>query len=204
VLSRTAAVVLLLLAGIGPAAAQRDRGGVKAGLCLSQATGPGYEGEANVTGPAAGMFFSLGRGPVGAQLELLYARKGTAEQGLARLDTAEYYVDVAYRFHYLEVPLLLCWRPSGCGPGLYAGASLGMLLAASAQGRIGGMTVDADIRTRLNEIDGGLLLGAELRTRGGLVFELRYERGLLTVLDADEGQGAYNSTISVLMGYYLW
>lgn len=202
--SRTAAVVILLLACGGPAAAQRDRGGIKAGLCLSQATGPGFESEANVTGPAAGVFFCLGRGPVSAQLELLYARKGTAEQGQVRLDTAEYFVDVTYRFHYLEFPLLLRWLPAAHGPMLYAGTTLGILVGASAEGRVNDVPVDTDIRPRLNETDLGLLLGAAIRTQAGLCFEARYGRGLLSVLDAGEGQGAYNSTISVMMGYYLW
>ncbi|MCU0607877.1 MAG: PorT family protein [Candidatus Edwardsbacteria bacterium] len=203
-LARTAAIVMLLLAGSVPAAAQHDRGGIKAGLCLSQATGPGFESESNVTGPAAGVFFCLGRGPVSAQLELLYSRKGTAEQGQVGIDTAEYFVDVTYRFHYLEFPLLLRWRPAAHAPAIYAGASLGVLVGAAATGRVNDIPVDSDIRSSLNETDAGLLLGAEIRTQAGLCFEARYSRGLLSVLDADEGQGAYNSTISVMMGYHLW
>lgn len=149
--------------------------GVKAGIGLSGFSGkdaselnPNYSFSGNA-------FYAQHFTPFFAiQPELLFIRKGCSLRGTPG----------GTFLSYLEIPILLKGTLPTKGslkPFVYAGPSLGILLAAKAE--VSGFIEDSwDVKDEMNTIDFGIALGIGTDIKvgpGNIVIEFRYEPGLL-------------------------
>jgi hypothetical protein len=163
--------------------------------------GEGYE-SMNRVGLAAGGFASVKLHDwIAAQLELLYATKGTGRErdGMDVGPMVSTYIDVPLVIH-AGIPLHKRIKPYAL-----VGARLSVLLGARVE-YTDGTTVD--VKDIMTPVDYGLLFGAgtgiELLPKGSLQFEVRYDWGLNTLDDPQVDRERYdikNRVLAFMLGY---
>jgi hypothetical protein len=164
---------LVLLFAVGATAQDKMVSyGFKAGADIANFTGD-IEGNATKVGFIGGGFVEYTAAPqIGIQMEILYAMKGTKEDG----------GDGKLKFNYLEIPVLFKYMVQTQGsvtPFFFAGPQVGFLLSAKADP--GG----EDIKDGFESVDFGLAFGAGVNVQmQGFVLMLdgRYSLGLTNIL----------------------
>lgn len=191
-----------------PGASKRVGFGGKLGLSLATFVGddarPTY---ANNPGLTLGGFVRIRLHEwISLQPELLYISKGprVAPDGM---------LTNTFDVPYIEVPILARIRiPAGSrvepylAPYLLVGPAAGLLLSFEITDQDDGSVAD---RTDLaNRIDLGLVLGAGARVPlstwnapGAIVFDMRYDRGLITLDAAEGGEDLKNRVFAFMLGY---
>ena len=172
--------------------------GVKGGLNFANMYGQQAQYISNRTGFNAGLFFNIELSDVfEVQPEVLYMQKGGR------------YVPPDWVFlmmiDYIVIPVLIKGViPAQSGTKFNIFTGLYGAYNVIAKGRLENDTLpDADI-DNINNIDSGLVFGAGLDfplSSGEIIFEGRYELGLLQVSEADYDFDRKNDCISVMLGY---
>ncbi len=119
------------------------------------------------------------------QPELVYSAQGASLEG-----------DGKAKYNYLNVPLILKFYPSQQGFHIHAGPQLGLLLSAELSE--GG--VDLDVKEQLNELDFALGVGVGYDINN-IVLDARYNLGLNSTTDVDDGFTYPNRTFQLSFGY---
>ncbi|MRR08495.1 PorT family protein [bacterium] len=201
-------IILLLAAAIAaaPAGALLPSFGVKGGVNMANYSGSDGGGDLKL-GAVGGAFLTLDLIAVKIQPELLYSQKGAKEEGTIDFGGTLYPYKMTAKVDYLEVPVLLKYSFGAIVvPSVYFGPSFGILMSAKGDMAINGVSASADIKDAYNGTDIGLVIGAEVKTPVKLSIEARYTMGLTNAPKALSGYqpDAKNSTISVMLGYYLF
>jgi opacity protein-like surface antigen len=178
-----------------------DVGG-KTGLNVATHVGPDADGV--VVKSTNKLAFSIGgvasysvHRTLAVQMELLFSTKGRNDiaGGMAHGGVDMYYIDLPLLAKF-EIPLGIRVKPY-----LLMGSGFGILLHAVGENTDG---TRVDITKRNSTLDIGPVLGAGgayyLNSRGVILFEVRYFRGL-TTLDASSEFDYYNRTFTFMLGY---
>jgi outer membrane immunogenic protein len=201
-------ITILLLAAVlvpvlaGNLSAQLPSFGIKGGVNMANYSGSDDSGDMKL-GAIGGAFACVDLIALKIQPEILFSQKGAKEDmsigGITyTLSTTE---------NYIEIPVLLKYSFGAVVvPSIYAGPSFGMLMSATANASGSGVSGSTDIKNYLNGTDIGLVIGAEVKMPMKLSIEARYNMGLTKVPKEVSGYqpDAKNSTISVMLGYYIF
>ena len=184
---------LLLCTGL-TAHAQQSALGLRGGLNLARYAGPNSRGGATLVGGLAGVSVTSTfnkAGTTALQFELLYAGKGTkAEEGTQQL---------TQRLHYLDMPVLLQFRPGKLE--LELGPQFGLLLAQSTDYSDGRGNRLKSVETGgFRSFQIGYILGVGYRAPTGVGFGFRYNGA---VSDIGAGSGLRNSVFQFQLSYLL-
>lgn len=199
------AALAVLGASVAPARADMFEKGIKAGVNIANSsididggTPPDLE---SVTGLTAGVFVSVGFGPIAIEPDILFTAKGykyDTTVGAAALS-------VVNNFNYIEVPILLKWMiiPAGpVRPYLGAGPSIAFLMSAESKADLAGAETTQDVKDSLSSSDYSAVLDAGISFSLGIAkvsADVRYSIGLADV-DKTTGVNTKNSVISILAG----
>jgi hypothetical protein len=189
---RGAPTLLIATALLASVAGSADAGetiiGCKGGLAVTSIYGDLGDVYDNRMGIVGGGFATLYFSEyVGVQAEFLYVMKGATATMYDEWD--EYNFD--YSFDYIEVPMLLKIRvPFGetVAPNAFMGPALA--LNVRAEGSVDGY--EEDMADYISDIDLGIVAGVGLDVRFDTIVltgDLRYELGLMNLLDEDEVGG---------------
>ncbi|MBK7560521.1 MAG: PorT family protein [Chitinophagaceae bacterium] len=112
------------------------------------------------------------------QPELLYSIQG------AKIEDVDDRIN--YNLNYLNVPIMLQFTSDG---GFYGelGPQIGFLMSAKADGKIGGINFDEDIKDEIKGIDFGVAAGIGYKLPGGFGFNGRYIVGISNISDNPGG-----------------
>lgn len=186
---------LCLVAGLGSAAqAQQSALGLRGGLNLARYAGPNSQGGSTRVGGLLGltMTSTLNKaGTTALEFELLYSGKGTkAEEGTQKL---------TQRLHYLDMPVLLQFRPGKME--LELGPQFGLLLAQSTDYSNGrGNRLRGAGTGGFRSFQLGYVAGIGYRAPTGMGFGFRYNGA---VSDIAAGSGLRNSAFQFQLSYLL-
>jgi hypothetical protein len=194
---------LAVLLSFGLAHALLPSFGVKGGVNMATYAGT----DANITGVTktskmglgAGAFVCLDLIAIKIQPEVLFSQKGAKYE----VSGASYTQSLSY----VEVPVLLKFSFGKIiVPSVYAGPAFGTLMSAKQTGEMAGVSISGDIKDQLNGTDLGLVFGAEVKLPVKLSVEARYNMGLSKIPKAISGvqPDVKNSTVSVMLGYYMF
>ncbi|SHL23880.1 porin family protein [Hymenobacter psychrotolerans] len=188
-------LALCLLAGLGTAAqAQQSALGLRGGLNLARYAGPNSRGGSTLAGGLLGLTvtstFSKA-GTTALEFELLYSGKGTkAEEGNQQL---------TQRLHYLDMPVLLQFRPGKME--LELGPQFGLLVAHSTNYSDGRGNRLRSVGTGgFRSFQVGYVAGIGYRAPTGVGFGFRYNGA---VSDIGAGSGLRNSVFQLQLSYLL-
>lgn len=201
-------LTLAVMLSFGLAHALLPSFGIKGGVNMAT-----YEGtDANITGitksakmgMGAGAFVCLDLIALKIQPEVLFSQKGAKYEASG--------VSYTQSLSYVEFPVLLKLSFGKIiVPSVYAGPALGMLMSAKQTGEVAGISISGDIKDDLQSSDLGLVFGAEVKLPVKLSVEARYNMGLKTIakeytnaLGQTVKPDVKNSTVSVMLGYYLF
>lgn len=177
--------------------------GIKGGVNMAKYVGSDAGSTDMKMGIAAGAFACVDLIALKVQPEILFSQKGAKEEyNVLGIPTS-----VSNTLNYIEVPILVKFSFGKIiVPSIYAGPSFGMLLSANAKATAVGMSYSEDIKDYINSTDLGLVFGAEVKLPVKLSAEARYNLGLSKVPKEVSGIQAdvKNSTISLMLGYYLF
>ncbi len=169
-------------------------GGIKVGVNLATLSGFNDANGSTTqrTGLVAGAFVTFGLAPmIAIQPEVLFSMQGTK----LHVGTSGVSTDATAKLDYIQVPVLLrIGNSSSAGASLYGvvGPTFGRLLSAKQNGE--------DIKSRLNNMDMGLVVGAGV-SLSRLLAEARYTYGLKDLNKvADPSGSTRNRVISVFVG----
>lgn len=169
--------------------------GIKGGVNMAKYVGSDAGSTDMKMGIAAGAFACVDLIALKVQPEILFSQKGAKEEyNVLGIPTS-----VSNTLNYVEVPILVKFSFGKIiVPSIYAGPSFGRLLSASVDG--------IDVKDFYNGTDLGLIFGAEVKLPVKLSAEARYNLGLSKVPKEVSGIQAdvKNSTISLMLGYYLF
>jgi hypothetical protein len=195
----TLLAVMLVSAMAGNISAQGLSFGIKGGINMAKYSGSDAGSTDMKMGGVGGAFACFDLVALKIQPELLFSQKGAkATDAGITLTTTE---------NYLEIPVLLKYSFGAVVvPSIYVGPSFGMLMSANASVSGGGYSGSGDIKSLLNSTDLGLVIGAEVKTPMKLSFEARYTMGMSNVYKEiySVQPNIKNSTISVMVGYYIF
>lgn len=174
--------------------------GIKLGLNYTNATGSDVKDAKAVLGIAAGGFLTYSINDMWAiQPELLYSQKGYKYE----FDFLGTTVASSIATTYLDIPILVRLNIPTEGtmkPNIVLGPSVGILMSAKAKASVAGITVaTTDVKKDSASTDIGMVVGAGIES-GTMSYDLRYQMGL-SALDKDGKAKAYNSVISLLIGW---
>ena len=202
--------------------------GIKVGINLSDWTGKGvnefienYEYIMNASGfdnfnltRAHRIGFSLGgfinyeiNEIFSLQPELLYTMKGVKFDGNGYFYGYNFNTDIIYKTDYIEIPLLgklTVAKNSGITPFLLFGpffaynTSSKLKVKVEVEGESDSDEVDFNY---IKEIDYGLILGGGFETSSGILIDIRYNLGLISVNDASDDIITKNQVILIMMGF---
>ncbi len=212
-----AALCLLWIALLAPAAPAAAQFGAAAGPSLADLFGPDVQSAQTRSGLTGGGSYALFHlGPVAISPELFYAPKGAAETQLL-LESPEFFEELGV--DYVEVPILarMGFGVPGTGDVLRASVAGGpafawklncsVRMSESGRGALNDecLLIDApDARTVIASADQGLVLGGgldlDLFGFGALTLDLRTVRGLARVGNGSDGLDARNRTTSLTLG----
>jgi hypothetical protein len=179
--------------------------GVKAGLNFAnlaiKPTSPDMPDFQNLTGTTAGVYFSLGIGPIAIQPEILYSRRGMKYEEAA-VGKIEYLNDC------IEVPVLvkLSVLPGLVKPFVFAGPSFGYLIKAQGRLTAEGTSITEDTGDMFKKTELAAVFGAGLDFKLAVLklsVDARYHLGISNIASADlvaEGESIKNKGFSVLVG----
>ncbi len=199
----TLLAVLLVAAMAGNSSAQGLSFGIKGGLNMANYTGSDADGMKMKMGAVGGAFACFDLVALKIQPELLFSQKGAKTSGT--MGTIPYTGSVTA--NYVEIPVLLKYSFGAViVPSIYVGPSLGILMSATSKVEASGYSASMDMKDFYNSTDLGLVIGAEVKTPMKLSFEARYEMGLTNAPKEVLGvqPNVKNSTISVMVGYYIF
>lgn len=138
--------------------------------------------------------------PLGVQVELLYSTKGSS----ADYTTFFGYVDqsVDFKLNYLELPVILAFRPVPILD-IHLGGYAGYLLAAEVEtsGDLGSGSEDLDV-DHFQRIDAGLAVGAALNL-GPAQIGARYLYGLTELADSEEARTVLGNAKNACLQAYI-
>lgn len=202
-MKRTIILMLAVIIAAAPAWALLPSFGVKGGVNMATWTGGDAGSPDMKLGAVGGAFATVDLIAFKLQPELLFSQKGAKES----LTSGTLSYTVSTTQNYLEVPVLLKYSFGAIVvPSIYVGPSFGMLMSATAKAEGGTASGSTDIKGFLNDTDLGLVFGAEVKTPMKLSIEARYNLGLSKMPKEVLGvqPDVKNSTISVMLGYYLF
>jgi hypothetical protein len=203
-------VSLLLIAGAAPALAQNREIGAKLGASVAtmdrEVTRPDDDAFSTRTGITAGAYALLPvRDRFGIQFELLFTEKG-ASVPFRDPAIVQGTVTTRYKFQYIDVPVLARVRGpriKGVGLHAFAGPTMSMRLSAKRQ-RVFDFETPAgferDVGDDTDRFDFGFTFGALAQVKPRLSFDVRYTRGLASVLDDDNGVPLSNRGLLITAG----
>lgn len=219
-MKRLIVVTICCLVVLAPAIlAQPNIGiGAKAGINIANASYnpdlPAGFTKSSRTGFMFGGVVEIGlAGPLYIQAEPLYVQKGSVVEGTIGVDpftlqpvTGKSTTKVGV----FEIPILLKAKfPAGpLKPYVFAGPSIGFLLAATETEEAQGQSTDVDIKDQLSSTDIGLLFGAgaefKVAPLVALTLDARYSLGLTDLSKTVPGEVAHRSIkttgIQILVG----
>ena len=199
----TLLAVVLVSAVAGNLSAQGLSFGIKGGINMAKYTGSDAGSNDMKMGGVGGAFACVDLVALKIQPELLFSQKGA--KGSETLFGTAY--TVTNTANYVEIPMLLKYSFGAViVPSIYVGPSFGILMSATTKVEGGGISASADSKDAFNSTDLGLVVGAEVKTPMKLSVEARYEMGLSKVSKELLGvqPNVKNSTISVMVGYYIF
>ena len=190
-------VVGLLAASAASASAQGLEAGARVGPLYStvsadaDGSAPSFAWRLGYT---AGGFARWLLGPVGVQVEALYAQKGAAvdEQGL----------DAQLILDYVETPVLVRVSRAALGGRAYlaGGAVPAFRVRARTRADFGGAVEEIDAADEIAPVDLALVAAAGLE-RGRLVLDARYAHGIRDIdADSDDEVRVFTRAVSVTVG----
>lgn len=149
------------------------------------------------------VFIPLGNS-IAIQPELLYTMKG-----------AKYEVEglkVVHKLSYLEIPTLLKLVSAkinkGIKPSLFFGPAVSMLLSAKAEidypkdlEDLGLNDETEDIKKYRKSFDIGIVVGGGIDFNSGLMFDIRYNKGLTEIGATESFIDMKNNVFSFMIGY---
>jgi hypothetical protein len=195
-MKKLAFLALALLLTFSLAHALLPSFGIKGGVNMANIAGSDAPDDTkSKLGVVGGAFVCLDLMVLKLQPELLYSQKGTKGE----------YLGISYtdKIDYLEIPVLLKF-PFGkiIVPSIYLGPSLGVLVSAKETAQ----SQTVDFKDLCNSNDFGMVFGAEVKTPAKLSVEARYNMGLGKLFKPILGiqPDVKNSTISVMLGYYMF
>jgi hypothetical protein len=173
--------------------------GIKGGFALSKFSVTDVEAPnfMNMPAPMAGLFFSVGLGPLSIQPEVYYARMGakTEFEGAT----------VKYQLDYIHAPVLLKLKVIPVGPVrpiIYAGGYYSYLLNAKGVMTFEGETEEGDLDDMFKKSDYGVVGGVGLEFKlPGILFSIegRYNFGLANIsAEGEEGEGKNRSMMALV------
>jgi hypothetical protein len=183
--------------------------GVKGGLNMAKYSGSDAGTTDYKMGIAGGAFVCLDLIALKIQPEMLFSQKGAKEKG--SIGGVSYSGSVTA--NYVEIPVLAKFSFGKIiVPSVYVGPAFGMLMNANAEVTLGGVSSGSvDVKDAYNGTDLGLVFGAEVKLPVKLSVEARYNMGLKTIakeytnaLGQTVKPDVKNSTVSVMLGYYLF
>ncbi|MBD2714276.1 PorT family protein [Microvirga sp. STR05] len=174
--------------------AQQSAIGLRGGLNLARYAGPNSRGGSTLVGGLAGVTVTSTfnkAGTTALEFELLYSGKGTkAEEGNQQL---------TQRLHYLDMPVLLQFRPGHME--LELGPQFGLLLAQNTEYSDGrGNRLKSVGTGGFRSFQIGYVLGVGYRAPGGFGVGVRYNGA---VSDISSGSGLRNSVFQFQLSYLL-
>lgn len=181
--------------------------GVKAGLNFAnmniKPVEPDMPDFKNLTGPAGGIFFSFGIGPLSIQPEVLYSRRGMMYEDSFELETykMELFLD------YIEVPLLVKFSFIPVGPikpVIFAGPSFGYLVKAKGKYTESGTSVTEDLKDEFKSTETAAVFGVGVDFKLPVIkltVDARYHLGISNIAEETYWEGtAKNKGFSVMVG----
>jgi len=208
-----AAAIVVAAAVLAPGLSSAEAGlskGVKVGLNMATATGADADAKTvtgnsgatkgSVTGIAAGLFAGIGLPvlPLSFEIEALYSMKGAKYEWGGNSSTT--------KLAYLDIPVLVKLDILPLGPvkvGVFAGPSMGILMSAKNELKLGSDTSSTDIKDSLNSSDLGLVVGVGVGLPMGLSADVRYSMGLSKLAKDVSGVTTperKNGVISLMVG----
>jgi hypothetical protein len=187
--------------------------GVKAGLNLTRFTGDFYNKSEMILNYSGGVFIETPLSPrFSFQVELLFMRKGDKEPVAGYVvDSLEFFYEDVTRLTYLEIPLLVKFKPhtnSRLKPAVFAGPAVSCLINAVSDeydSTIQEVAKAVNIRDDLKALDLGIVAGAGFtyltRPDQGVTFDFRYTLGMIKIDDSEGRSKARNMDIAIMVGY---
>lgn len=191
----TSLMLMLLVIGVGEAAAQRPiRVGVIGGVNLSGVWGDDAESADTRTGFDVGGLVQLPFGDmITIQPEVHYTQKGYTAPG-----------DLEVTMSYIQVPVLFragVPLAEGFDVDLQFGPSLGFLMSCDAAVDGGDST---DCKEGTTGFDWGIIAGGSFSWAAGpgdVLFDIRYDLGLKEIEDSADPADVKNTNFQFLIGY---
>jgi hypothetical protein len=194
----TVSLCALFAAG---AMAQGMKGGIKAGLNLSNITGD-VEGTSMRTAFHVGGFLNFSfSDALSLQPELLYNSVGAKMSEFYEEEEVEVEVEGTQVLNYLSIPINLIYSFGNFN--VQAGPQVSFLMSAKQKADFMGISLDVDNKEAFKSLDLGLNLGLGA-SFGKLHASARYFIGLTDVPDAEGDFSAKNSNIQLSLGYTLF
>jgi outer membrane protein with beta-barrel domain len=162
-------------------------------------------------GFAVGALFVLPLGTnAGLETGLLYVQKG------AKAEEPSVDAEVTLNLAYVQVPLFLRYTfpAAGARPYIGAGGAIAYQFSCDASASFGGLEFSSDcdefadpdsgepFASGFEKVDASLLVGGGIETNR-LTFGVRYDHGLLNLVDNGDGDSAKNRTILIFAGIKL-
>lgn len=182
--------------------------GIKGGVNMAKYSGSDAGDNDYKMGVVGGAFACLDLIALKVQPELLFTQKGAKEEGTMDVLGTPVSYSASTTVNYVEVPILAKFSFGKIiVPSIYAGPAFGILMGANAEATVGGTSSGSvDVKDAFNSTDIGLVFGAEVKLPVKLSIEARYNMGLTDAPKEILGvqPDVKNSTISVMLGYYIF
>ncbi|HEY0976273.1 MAG TPA: porin family protein [Flavobacteriales bacterium] len=138
--------------------------------------------------------------PLGLQVELLYSTKGSSAEYTTFFGLVDQTVD--FKLNYLELPVMLAFRPVEILD-IHVGGYAGYLLSAQVEtsGDLGSGSEDLDA-DHFQRIDAGLVVGAGLNL-GPAQIGARYLYGLTELADSEEARAVLGNAKNACVQAYV-
>jgi len=207
--SRSLAVSVFILCAIllAPATthAQGATFGVQGGInvaTVSFSAGDPTEGTPDLTSKTRGVFgvfVARDFNPkAGLQIDFLYSQKGTKASFTDGVDT----FTVEPTVDYIEIPILIRGNIGGSGSvraRVFGGPSFAFKVSDDTKTTFNGVEVD-DEDAEFKGYDVGFVIGGAVQF-GKVFVDVRYNWGLINVVDDDSGDEAKTRTFGVMLGF---
>jgi hypothetical protein len=175
--------------------------GIKGGVTFAGIGGEGGTGSESTTQFCVGGFLEiLFPGGASFQPEVLYSVKGFG--GTVNLFGTN--IKLTQRVSYIDIPMLLKYNlpTPEVGVSFYGGPSLGILLGATLDGEVNGVTSSTDNKDIYGSPDLGIIIGTGVKiplTTISLTLDARYYFSIKSI-DKDGTGKVYNRDASLLAG----
>jgi hypothetical protein len=136
---------------------------------------------------------------VGLQIDVLYSQKGTKASITDGIDTFTFEATV----HYIEVPVLIRANFPGSGSmkgRVFGGPSFAFDVSDDTKTTFNGVEFDDEEETEFKSTDFGFVIGGAVQF-GKVFVDVRYNWGLINIVDDDSGDEAKTRTFSIMVGF---